>query len=67
MLEHKHPGLVQGDINYPTNEEEAYIRYDRLFDAINDSMMINMVPRFQNLTETSTNLMLLKTVAYFMY
>ena len=50
-----------------SNEEEAHIRYDRLFDAINDSMMINMVPRFQNLTETSTNLMLLKTIAYFMH
>ena len=49
------------------NEEASHVRYDRLFDSINDSMMINIVPRFQNLTETSTNLMLLKAVAYFMH
>lgn len=67
VLEAKHPGKIQGDVNRAITEEESHVRYDRLFDAINDSMMINMVPRFQNLTETATNLMLLKTVAYFMF
>jgi len=66
ILKEKYPDLEQASPTAKFNEKKAYVRFDHLFLALNDSMMINMVPRYQNLGETKTNLMLIKVVAQFL-
>ena len=65
VLDLKYPDIEQADLTAEYNQQAAYVRYDRLFHALNDSNMINEVPRFQNLGDTKSNLMLIKALAQF--